>query len=124
MSADKKRVDFNAPAHLVQQADAIAQVLDRSRTDILIEALREKVTEAANDREVKAELRRAYYEGTLSEEIVEAVLGKEEATRMRLLREGLSREPPAPNPSAEPVPAAEFFDGEIPEWTAESESEQ
>jgi hypothetical protein len=41
MAEEKTRVDFNAPASLVEQADAIADLLGVSRTQLLVDALRD-----------------------------------------------------------------------------------
>ncbi|WP_121820769.1 hypothetical protein [Halostella salina] len=124
MSGDKARVDFNAPEDLVEEADAVADLLDTSRTNLLIDALRQQLDEIANDESFRRRLKEAYYEDRLGFETVEMVLGREEATRLRLLRESLDREPPVPDTAEiDPPSESEFYDGEIAEWTPDEQSD-
>ncbi|WP_276300074.1 hypothetical protein [Halorussus lipolyticus] len=63
MSTDKKRVQFRAPSRLIERADSLASVFGSDRTDILIDALREYLRDAAHDDEIKQEIAGAYYDG-------------------------------------------------------------
>lgn len=117
MTEEKTRVDFNAPVSLVEQADAVADLLGVSRTQLLIEAIRDELTELATDDDFRRVIADAYYSEELDFDTVESILGTEEAMRMRLLRASLDREPPEPQLAADVPPAADFYDGEVPEWT-------
>lgn len=116
MSEGRTRVDFNAPETLVEQADAVADLLDVSRTDLLIDALRDEIDDLAGDDEFRRLVSDAYYAGEIEFDAVESILGTEEAMRMQLLRSSLDRDPPEPRITEE-TPPAEFYDGDVPEWT-------
>jgi len=124
MSGEKARVDFNAPEDLVEEADTVAELLDTSRTNLLVDALRQRLDEIASDEAFRRRLREAYYDDRLGFETVAMVLGREEATRLRLLRESLDRKPPVPNTAEIDLPSeVEFYDGEPPEWTPDEQSD-
>jgi len=93
----KTRVDFNAPRSLVERADSVVEILDISRTRLLIDALEDELEELATDEEFRRRLSDAYYDGRIGYDTVEAVLGREEALRMKLLRESIDRTPPEPH---------------------------
>lgn len=123
MAEERKRVDFNAPASLVEEADVVAELLGVSRTDLLVEGLRERLDETISDEGFQRRLREAYYDGRLDFETVARIVGTGEATRMRLLRESLERDPPVADASDVEVPTAEaFYDGEVPTWTPDEGS--
>lgn len=112
---EKTRVDFNAPVSLVEQADRIAELLDISRTQLLIDALRDEIEELAADEEFHRTISDAYYSGELDFDAVESILGTEAAMRMKLLKASLNRDPPEPRIEGG-LPADEgFYDGEIPD---------
>jgi hypothetical protein len=118
MAQEKTRVDFNAPASLVERADRVADVLGVSRTHLLIEALEDELAELADDERFRRRLADAYYDGRTDFETVASVLGREEAMRMRLLRGSFDRS--VPDPRAGDLPEDEaFYDGEVPEWSGE-----
>lgn len=124
MSERKTRVDFNAPTSLVEQADSIATLLDISRTQLLIDALRDEIDELAADEEFQRRLRDAYYAGRVEFGVVESILGTEEAMRMKLLRASLDRDPPKPRLDDELPPAEAFYGGdEVSEWLPDEESD-
>jgi len=89
MSSDKKRVQFRAPHRLVDRADALAEVLGEDRTDILVTALREYLKEATHDDVFTQEIAAAYYDGKISFEQLEALVGAEEAANLRVLKQQL-----------------------------------
>jgi predicted transcriptional regulator len=123
MADDRTRIDFNAPTSLVERADALADLLDTSRTRILVDALRDELDELTREEGVRREVRDAFYGGRVDFEMLESVLGTEEALRAKLLRDSLDRDPPEPLLEDVPVDEA-FYDGEISEWTPdEGESE-
>jgi hypothetical protein len=119
MAEEKTRVDFNAPASLVERTDNVAEVLNISRTRLLIDALQDELDEVVNDEGFRSHLRDAYYEDRIDFQTVKSVLGQEEAMRMRLLRASIDREPPEPRLKAELPSDEEFYDGEVPIWQSE-----
>lgn len=90
MASEKKRVQFRAPHRLIDRTDALAAVLGEDRTDILITALREHLREATDDDALKQEIAAAYYDGEISTEQLESLLGAEEAANFRVLKQQLS----------------------------------
>ena len=125
MTAEEKtRVDFNAPTALVERADEIAAVLDTSRTQLLVDALRDELDELANDEGFRRELSQAYYDGRIGFETVEAVLGTEDALRLKLLRESIDRDPPEPQLDRDLPSQDEFYDEAVPQWTPDEEGDE
>jgi hypothetical protein len=117
MVEEKTRVDFNAPKSLVESADSVVEILDISRTRLLIDALEDELEALAHDEEFRRRLGDAYYDGRIDYDTVERILGREEAMRMKLLRASIDRTPATPQ-LEEPLPDDEaFYDGEVPEWT-------
>ena len=123
MAEEKTRVDFNAPKSLVERADSVVEILDISRTRLLIDALEDELEELAADEEFRRRLSDAYYDGRIGYDTVEAVLGREEALRMKLLRESIDRTPAEPHLDDSLPNDDAFYDGEIPEWTDSQSSD-
>ncbi|MFP8951887.1 hypothetical protein ACLI4Z_02775 [Natrialbaceae archaeon A-arb3/5] len=123
MSEKKTRVDFNAPSSLVEQADAIADLLDVSRTHLLTEALRDEIEGLATDDEFQRMIGDAYYSEEIDFDTVESILGTEEAMRMKLLRASLNRDPPEPQIEGDHLSETEFYEGDVPEWTPTDEAD-
>lgn len=92
MGSDKKRVQFRAPHRLVNRTDALAEVLGEDRTDILVTALREYLQEAAHDDALMQEIAAAYYDDEISFEQLKALVGAEEASNLRVLKQQLDEE--------------------------------
>jgi hypothetical protein len=121
MAEEKARVNFNAPKSLVERADSVVEILDISRTRLLIDALEDELEAFANDDEFRRRLSDAYYEGDVDYDTVEAILGREEAMRLKLLRESIDRTPAVPT-LTDGLPSDDaFYDGEVSQWT-DSES--
>jgi hypothetical protein len=117
MAEERTRVDFNAPKSLVERADSVVEILDISRTRLLIDALEDELEELANDEEFRRRLSDAYYDGRVDYETVEAILGREEAMRLKLLRESIDRTPAVPK-LEDGLPSDDtFYEGEVAEWT-------
>lgn len=119
MAEEKTRVDFNAPASIVERADNVAELLDISRTRLLIDALQDELDEVVNEEGFRSHLRDAYYDERIDFQTVKSVLGQEEAMRMKLLRVSIDREPPEPQLKAELPTDDEFYDGEVPVWRSD-----
>lgn len=119
MTENKTRVDFNAPTSLVEQADAVADLLDISRTQLLIEAMRDELDTRLSDEKLQREIKQAHYDGRIEFGTVEKLLGTEDALRLKLLRESLTRDAPEPTLKGDLPTREEFYDGEddLPEWT-------
>lgn len=124
MPAEKTRVDFNAPVSLVDRADVVADLLDVSRTHLLVEAIRDEIDELATDDGFQRLLSDAYYAGEIDFETVESILGTEDAMRMKLLRDSLDREPSEPQLEGDLPPPADFYDGDVPEWTPADDADE
>jgi hypothetical protein len=117
MVEKKTRVDFNAPKSLVERADSVVEILDISRTRLLIDALEDELNELAADEEFRRRLSDAYYNGRIGYDTVQAVVGREEALRMKLLRESIDRTPAEPH-LEDGLPSDDtFYTGDIPDWT-------
>jgi len=123
MVEEKTRINFNAPKSLIERADSVVELLDISRTRLLIDALEDELEDLAEDDEFRRRLSDAYYDGRVEYETVEAILGREEAMRMKLLRESIDRTPPVPELEDELPSDDTFYDGEISEWTDSSSSD-
>ncbi|WP_245810869.1 hypothetical protein [Halorubrum halodurans] len=101
----------------------MVEILDVSRTRLLIEALEDELEALANDEAFRRRLGDAYYDGRVDYDTVETILGHEEALRMKLLRESIDRTPPEPR-FEDDVPSDDaFYDGDVPEWTDSASSE-
>lgn len=121
MAENRTRVDFNAPESLVERADLIADLLDISRTRLLVDALRDEVDRRIDDEQVRQRLRESYYDGRVDFETVESLLGTEEAMRLQLLRASLDRDPPEPQVKTSLPDRAAFY-SDVPEtWTPDEE---
>lgn len=91
-SEERKRVQFRAPPGLIDRADALATVLESSRTTVLIDALREYLREAAHDDDLKQEIADAYYDDAISYDELVDLVGHQEAANFRVLKQQLSDE--------------------------------
>jgi metal-responsive CopG/Arc/MetJ family transcriptional regulator len=92
MSSDKKRVQFRAPHRLIDRTDALAAVRGEDRTDILVTALREYLQEATHDDALMQEIAAAYYDDVISFEQLNALVGAEEASNCRVLKQQLDED--------------------------------
>lgn len=90
--SSSKRVQFRAPEQLIVQADVLATAEDRDRTDVLIESLRNYLSESTDSDDVKRDIANAYFEGTIEYEDVQSVLGPKEAENLRLLKDQLDND--------------------------------
>ena len=123
MAEEKTRVDFNAPKSLVERADSVIEILDISRTRLLIDALEDELEALANDEEFCRRLSDAYYDDRVDYDTVEAILGREKAMRIELLRKSIDRTPVEPQLTDDLPSDDAFYDGTVPEWTDSESSE-
>jgi len=92
-SDDPRRVHFQSPEYLVDRLDAIADLFDKDRTDLLVEAIREYIEDTANSETFQELVATKYYDGRLEFETVKQLVGAETAQRLRLLKADLEDEP-------------------------------
>ncbi|WP_198662100.1 hypothetical protein [Halorussus litoreus] len=121
MPEEKRRVNFNAPEPLVRQADIVTDLLDVSRTRLLVEALQDEIEEFVDDEQFQKELREAYYDRRVEFSSLKTVLGTEEAMRVRMLRESLDRDVPEPRDGSELPTQEEFYAEPVSEWTPDGQ---
>ncbi|MFC7325962.1 hypothetical protein ACFQMF_15450 [Halorubrum rutilum] len=123
MSEEKTRVEFDAPKSLVERIDTVAEVLDIPRTRLLIDALENKLDELANEETFRRRLSNAYYDGRTDYDTVKTILGREEAMRLKLLRESIDQTSAIPELKDDLPSDDSFYDGGVAEWNASSSSE-
>jgi len=92
-SDDPRRVHFQSPEYLVDRLDAIADLFDKDRTDLLVEAIREYIEDTADSETFQELVATKYYDDQLNFETVKQLVGAETAQRLRLLRADLEDEP-------------------------------
>ena len=92
-SDDPRRVHFQSPAYLVERLDAIADLFDKDRADVLVEAIREYIEDTANSETFQELVAAKYYDDQLDFETVKQLVGAETAQRLRLLKSDLEDEP-------------------------------
>ena len=92
-SNDPRRVHFQSPEYLVERLDAIAELFDKDRTDLLVEAIREYIEDTADNDTFQELVATKYYDGQLEFEMVKQLVGAETAQRLRLLKADLEGEP-------------------------------
>jgi hypothetical protein len=93
-------VHFQSPEYLVERLDAIAELFDTDRTDLLVEAIREYIEETAGSETFQQLVATKYYDDELEFDAVKQLVGAETAQRLRLLKSDLEDEPldlPAPD---------------------------
>lgn len=88
-SDDPRRVHFQSPEYLVDRLDAIADLFDTDRTDLLVEAIREYIEETAESETFQELVATKYYDDQLEFETVKQLVGAETAQRLRLLKADL-----------------------------------
>jgi hypothetical protein len=92
-SDEPRRVHFQSPEYLVDRVDAIADLFDKDRTDLLVEAIREYIEETADNETFQELVATKYYDDQLEFETVKQLVGAETAQRLRLLQADLEDEP-------------------------------
>jgi hypothetical protein len=92
-SDDPRRVHFQSPEYLVDRLDAIAELFDKDRTDLLVEAIREYIEETADSEKFQELVATKYYDDQLEFETIKQLVGAETAQRLHLLKADLEDEP-------------------------------
>ncbi|WP_135855072.1 hypothetical protein [Halorussus salinus] len=92
-SDDPRRVHFKSPEYLVDRLDAIADLFDKDRTDLLVDAIREYIEDTAESETFQELVATKYYDDQLEFETVKQLVGAETAQRLRLLKADLESEP-------------------------------
>ncbi len=92
-SDEPRRVHFQSPEYLVERLDAVADLFDTDRTDLLVEAIREYLEETADSETFQELVATKYYDDQLEFETVKQLVGTETAQRLRLLKADLEDEP-------------------------------
>jgi len=92
-SDDPRRVHFQSPEYLVDRLDAIADLFDKDRTDLLVEAIRQYIEDTADSETFQELVATKYYDDQLEFETVKQLVGAETAQRLRLLKADLEDEP-------------------------------
>ena len=92
-SDDPRRVHFQSPEYLVDRLDAIADLFDKDRTDLLVDAIREYIEETADSETFQELVATKYYDDQLEFETVKQLVGAETAQRLRFLKADLEDEP-------------------------------
>jgi len=92
-SDDPRRVHFQSPEYLVDRLDAIADLFDKDRTYLLVEAIREYIEDTADSETFQELVATKYYDGHLEFEAVKQLVNAETAQRLRLLKADLQDEP-------------------------------
>jgi hypothetical protein len=92
-SDEPRRVHFQSPEYLIERLDAIADVFETDRTDLLVEAIREYIEDTADSEGFQELIATKYYDGQLEFETVKQLVGPETAHRFRLLKADLDDEP-------------------------------
>ncbi len=92
-SDEPRRVHFQSPEYLVERLDAIADLFDKDRTDLLVEAIREYLEETADSETFQELVATKYYNDQLEFETVMQLVGAETAQRLRLLKVDLEDSP-------------------------------
>ena len=90
---DPRQVHFQSPEYLVDRLDAIADLFDKDRTDLLVEAIREYLEEMADSETFQELVATKYYDDQLEFETVKQLVGAETAQRLRLLKADLEDDP-------------------------------
>jgi len=75
-SDDPRRVHFQSPEYLVDRLDAIADLFDKDRTDLLVDAIREYIEDTADSETFQELVATKYYDDQLEFETVKTTGGR------------------------------------------------
>lgn len=88
-----RRVHFQSPENLVERLDAIADIYDTDRTELLVDAIRSYITEMADDESFQDLVASKYYDEQIGFQTVKRLVDAETAQRLRILKADLESEP-------------------------------
>jgi hypothetical protein len=93
------------------------------RSLFLIDALKDALEDPANDEEFRRRLTDTYYDDRTDYDTIETILGREEAMRLKLLRESTYSTPHIPELEDNLPGDDAFYDREVSEWTGTPSSD-
>lgn len=86
-----KRVNARLPEKLVTQADAAAAATHKDRTEVIVEALRQYLTDKESDEEFREAIVELYLNGEIEFEQLAAVIGQQDAEAVRSSKQLIDR---------------------------------
>jgi hypothetical protein len=92
-SDEPRTVHVQSPASLVERLDAIANLFENDRTELIVEAIREYLEATADSETVQELVATTYDDDQLEFETVKQLAGVKTAQRLRLLKADLEDEP-------------------------------
>jgi hypothetical protein len=111
------------PTSLVERVETVAEVLDIPRTQLLIDAVENKLNELATEETFRRRLSNAYYDDRVDDDTVETLLGRQEAMRLKLLQASIDQTSVIPELKDDLPSDDTFYDGELAEWNASNSSD-
>lgn len=91
MYMSTERVNFRLPEELLTQADVAAEVTHKNRTELLIEALQQYLSEKESDDRFREAVVELYLDDEIGFEELAEVIGRQDAEAVRASRELLDR---------------------------------
>ena len=82
-----KRVNVRLPEELVEEADMAAEVTHKDRTEVLVEALRQYLSELESDDEFREAVVELYLDGVIEFDRLVEVVGRRDAEAVRASKE-------------------------------------
>lgn len=89
---DSRRVHSYSPEYLLNRLDAIADLFDKGRADLLV-AICEYIEDTTENETFQESIAAKYYDDQLAFETVKQLVGAETAQRLRLLKADVERDP-------------------------------
>lgn len=89
-----KEVHLNAPERLIERADILASLFGKTRTDIMVDALREYIETEITEDYVERQIGREVYSNNISPDELVALVGVNEAAGYRYLERTLQGSEP------------------------------
>jgi predicted transcriptional regulator len=90
---ESRNIHFRSSEQLIERIDAIATIIDKNRTAILNEALRNHVTNVSDNDSFQQLVATEYYEDRLECDTAKQLAGTTTARRFQLLKADLNSEP-------------------------------
>lgn len=91
MYMSSKRVNFRLPEELVSQADIVAEVTHKNRTEVIIEALQQYLAEKGQEESFRETVVELYLDDQISFEKLTELLGRQDAESIRASKQVLDR---------------------------------